>query len=245
MTNVPVLYLPGSLCDERVFADQLRDIDHPSQVADLTLDDTFAAMAARALRQAPDRFAIVGLSMGCIVAAEMAEVAPDRVAGLALFDFNLDAPGEEQNRTRRRWASDVRAGHFDRVIEEIAPAMTVSPDSNGALFVAMARAVGPGGFFRQNDALLVRHDRRPIVTNFAGPTLIGCGRHDPLCPPELHTELAAAVPDAQLMIAEQAGHLSTIDEPARLTSAIQGWLQMCNNHLSLSRRGNHYEHHNT
>ena len=36
--TMPVLFLPGSLCDERVFADQLREIDHPSAVADLTLD---------------------------------------------------------------------------------------------------------------------------------------------------------------------------------------------------------------
>ena len=51
--NVPVFFLPGSLCDERVFADQLRQIDQPSQVADLTLDDSFAAMASRVLREAP------------------------------------------------------------------------------------------------------------------------------------------------------------------------------------------------
>lgn len=228
--TMPVLFLPGSLCDERVFAEQLREIDHPSAVADLTLDDSITAMATRAMGEMPPQFAVVGLSMGGIVAAEIAELAPERVTGIALIDFNLDAPDEGQNRNRRRWAADVRAGHFARVVGEIAPAMSVSPEVHGPLIADMARAVGAAGFLRQNEALLVRHDRRPIVADFEGPVLIACGRHDQLCPPKLHADLAARVPDASLVIAEHAGHLSTIDQPAPLTGAIKSWLQMCNNH---------------
>jgi pimeloyl-ACP methyl ester carboxylesterase len=237
--NLPVLFLPGSLCDERVFADQLRDIDHPCTVADLTLDDSITAMATRALCEAPPQFAVVGLSLGAIIAAEIAHIAPERVAGMALIDFNLDAPDDQQNRTRRRWADDVRAGHFARVVDEIAPDMTISPEAHGPLIADMARTVGPEGFLKQNEALLDRHDRRPIVSSFQRPLLIACGRHDQPCPPRLHADLAARVPHAALVVAERAGHLSTIDQPARLTSAIESWLQMCNNHKPT--RGNCYE----
>lgn len=226
---MPVLFLPGSLCDERVFADQIRKIDHPSAVADLTLDASLTAMAVRAMSEAPPRFAVVGLSMGGIIAAEIAHLAPERVAGMALIDFNLDAPDEAQNRDRRRWAEDARAGRFARVVEEIGSKMSVSPEVHGPLIADMAGAVGPEGFLRQNDALLDRHDRRPIVESFEGPILIACGRHDQLCPPQLHADLAARATDACLVIAEHAGHLSTIDQPAPLTSAIKNWLQRCNN----------------
>ena len=64
MVTTPVIFLPGSLCDERVFADQLREIDQPCEVADLTLDDSIMVMATRVLREAPPRFALVGLSLG-------------------------------------------------------------------------------------------------------------------------------------------------------------------------------------
>ena len=228
--SMPVLFLPGSLCDERVFADQLHNINHHSAVADLTLDDSITAMAARALSEAPSHFAVVGLSLGGIIAAEIAQLAPERVTGMALIDFNLDAPDEAQNRDRRRWASDVRAGHFVRVVEEISPRMSLSPAVHGPLIADMAMTVGPAGFLRQNDALLDRYDRRPIVASFKGPVLIACGRHDRLCPPKLHTELAATAPGASLVIAEHAGHLSTIDQPALITRAIEDWLQICNNH---------------
>ena len=137
--TMPVLFLPGSLCDERVFADQLLRIDHPSAVADLTLDDSLTAMATRALSEAPPQFAVVGLSMGGIIAAEIARLARERVSGMALIDFNLDAPDEAQNQDRRRWAADVRAGHFARVVEEIGPKMSISPEVHGPLIADMAR----------------------------------------------------------------------------------------------------------
>lgn len=107
MVTTPVIFLPGSLCDERVFADQLREIDQPCEVADLTLDDSIMAMATRVLREAPPRFALVGLSLGGIVAAEIARLASERVQAMALIDTNLGAADDAQLRTRRRWATDV------------------------------------------------------------------------------------------------------------------------------------------
>lgn len=238
--SVPLVYLPGSLCDERVFADQLRAVEHPSQVADLTRDDSFAAMTDRVLADAPEQFAIVALSMGCIVAAELAHVAPERVVGMALFDFNLAAPDEAQNTARRRWGTEVRAGRFDAVVDEILPAMTTAPEIHGPLVADMARVVGPTGFLNQNDALLDRYDRRPIVSGFTKPLLIGCGRHDQLCRPQLHLDLAATVPGASVFIAENAGHLATLEQPAELTSAISSWLKVCKNQTP--RRGIQNEH---
>ena len=226
----PVVFLPGSLCDERVFDGQLRHIDQPWEVADLTLDDSITAMAGRVLQEAPDRFAVVGLSLGGIVAAEIAHLAPERVAGMALIDTNLDAPDDKQLRDRRRWGADVRAGHFTRVVESLVPALTTSPRTTGQLIVSMAMTVGAAGFLRQNNALLDRHDRRSIVERLECPLLIACGRADTLCPPSLHTDLAARSPHARLLVVEHAGHLSTIDQPDALTGAISDWLEMCNNH---------------
>ena len=45
-------------------------------------------MAARALENAPPRFAAVGLSMGGILAFEVCRQTPDRVTHLCLMDTN-------------------------------------------------------------------------------------------------------------------------------------------------------------
>ena len=235
MVTTPVIFLPGSLCDERVFADQLREIDQPCEVADLTLDDSIAAMAIRVLLAAPPRFALVGLSMGGIVASEIARVAPERVLAMALLDTNLGVADELQLRTRRRWASDVRSGRFAQVVEELVPALTISPEAHGPLIVEMATAVGPAGFLRQNEALLHRRDQQSIVSRFQGPILIACGSHDRLCSPRVHADLAARFAHARLLVVEQAGHLSSIDQPEALTSGLTDWLDDLNRNQTKRR----------
>ena len=104
--KLPVVFAPGSLCDARLFESQLQGLDAPCSVADLTLDDSIEAMARRLLRDAPLRFALVGLSLGGVVAAEVLALAPERVRGVALMDTHLDAPSAAQLETRRRWAAD-------------------------------------------------------------------------------------------------------------------------------------------
>lgn len=235
MVTTPVIFLPGSLCDERVFADQLREIDQPCEVADLTLDDSIAAMAIRVLRAAPPRFALVGLSMGGIVASEIARVAPERVLAMALLDTNLGVADDLQLRTRRRWASDVRSGRFAQVVEELVPALTISPEAHGPLIVEMATAVGPAGFLRQNEALIHRRDQLSVISRFQGPILIACGSHDRLCSPRVHADLAARFAHARLLVVEQAGHLSSIDQPVALTSGLTDWLDDLNRNQTKRR----------
>ncbi|MEO1307942.1 MAG: alpha/beta hydrolase, partial [Pseudomonadota bacterium] len=77
----PVLFLPGMMCDARLFWPQITALSptRSVQVAPLTGAASMGALAARVLDHAPRRFVLVGLSMGGIVAMEILRRAPDRV----------------------------------------------------------------------------------------------------------------------------------------------------------------------
>ena len=63
-----------------------------------------AALAAEVLADAPPRFALLGLSMGGILAMEIARQAPDRVERLALLDTNpfAETPSRHRRAAPRR-----------------------------------------------------------------------------------------------------------------------------------------------
>ena len=86
MTETLVL-VPGLNCTERLFEAQIAAFRHSWRciIADHTQDDTIEAIARRLLRQAPERFALAGLSMGGYVALEVMRIAPERVTRLALY----------------------------------------------------------------------------------------------------------------------------------------------------------------
>ena len=62
VSNLPLILVPGLLCSPRLFASQVEALGRDRQVivADHTRDDTMAAIAARILETAPERFALAG-----------------------------------------------------------------------------------------------------------------------------------------------------------------------------------------
>jgi proline iminopeptidase len=74
-----------------------------------------------------------------------------------------------------------------------------------------------GGFLRT-------YDLRPELPRITAPTLVIGGRHDWICAPEFSIEIAATVPNAQLIIFEQSGHSIRSDQPEDLLQAIRDFV---------------------
>ncbi|MFC3126712.1 alpha/beta fold hydrolase [Pseudoroseomonas globiformis] len=224
-----LLLLPGLLCDARLWRDTLALLDGTvaPHIADLTLDDTVHAMARRALQEAPDRFALAGLSMGGYVALEVMRQAPERVTHLALFDTSARPDNEDTARRRRGLMALSRRGQFKGVTPRLLPSL-LHPDAvDGPLsdeVRAMADRVGHEAFLRQQLAILQRPDSRPILPGIRQPALVAVGEADILTPPDLAEEMAAALPQATLARIRLAGHLPTMEQPEICAGLMREWL---------------------
>jgi pimeloyl-ACP methyl ester carboxylesterase len=70
-----------------------------------------------------------------------------------------------------------------------------------------------------------RVDSRPRLAAIRCPTLVVCGQDDALLPPDVHQELAAGIPGAQLTVIPECGHLAPLERPAETAAALRGWLR--------------------
>ncbi|MEL6437596.1 MAG: alpha/beta hydrolase, partial [Pseudomonadota bacterium] len=86
--TLPIVFLPGMMCDARLFEPQTAALSagHTVIHGRICHADTVQQLAADLLAQAPPRFALAGLSMGGIVAMDVVRQAPERVAKLCLMD---------------------------------------------------------------------------------------------------------------------------------------------------------------
>jgi pimeloyl-ACP methyl ester carboxylesterase len=218
------------LCDAALWrhqVDNLGDIADPV-VADMIQDDSFSAMARRALDAAPARFALAGLSMGGYVAQEIMRMAPERIERLALLDTSARADNEEQTARRRGLIELAQKGEFKGVSPRLLPTF-LHPDrlTDTELtdaVLAMAERVGRDAFLRQQKAIMARIDGREDLRRIKCPTLILCGAEDVLTPLKLHEEMAERIPDARLVVVPRCGHLSTMERPEEVTAALREWL---------------------
>ena len=228
--KIPLFLLPGLLCDETLWHRQVEgftDIAAPL-VADLTKDDSLAGMARRVLAQAPERFALAGLSMGGYVAQEIMREARERVVKLALLDTSARADTPEQTARRRGLLELSQKGEFKGVTPRLFPTWVHPARSEDAalleIVAGMAKHVGKDAFLRQQTAIMGRPDGREDLRRIGIPTLVLCGRQDAATPLPLHEEIAGLVPGAKLEVIEDCGHLSTLEKPVSVTAALRQWL---------------------
>jgi pimeloyl-ACP methyl ester carboxylesterase len=88
----------------------------------------------------------------------------------------------------------------------------------------MAERTGVEAYLRQQRAIISRPDFRPELPKIKCLTLVLCGRQDQLTPPECSEEMAAAIPQAKLLVVEECGHLSTLERPDEVNAAMRAWL---------------------
>jgi pimeloyl-ACP methyl ester carboxylesterase len=198
------------------------------RVADTLQDPRLPAMAERLLASAPSRFALAGVSMGGMVALEVMRIAPDRVTHLALFDTTA-RPDTRAQRAYRHLGNLVVSlmPSYDRLSERFLP-MMVHPSNIDAVrldMIAMARAVGPKTYVRQNRAVIARRDLRKAVAAIKVPTAVVVGRDDDMTPIALSAEIQAAVPNATLDVIAECGHLPPIEKPQATAALLAGLLK--------------------
>ncbi|ETX26634.1 alpha/beta hydrolase [Roseivivax isoporae LMG 25204] len=219
------------MCDARLFGPQIAALSGTRAIhcAPIGGHDTTAALAAEVLAHAPPRFALAGLSMGGIVAMEIAAQAPGRLAGIALLDTNPLAEAPPVQAMRGPQMEKVRTGGLVQVMrDELKPRYLADGPRRREILdlcMAMALALGPEVFCRQSLALRDRPDRQETLRALDVPALILCGRHDALCPVARHDLMHALMPHATLEIVEDAGHLPTLERPDATTEALHRWLE--------------------
>lgn len=228
--KLPLVLLPGLLCDRALWEPQLAGLADIADmiVGDLTQSDTMAGMAEDVLRLAPPRFALAGLSMGGYVSQEIMRRAPERVERLALLDTSARPDRPEQTRDRQELINLAQQGRFKGVTPVLLPRWVHPSRAEDPVIVRtvtdMTQRVGGDAFIRQQTAIMGRPDSRPSLARICCPTLVLCGREDAATPVELHREMAADIAGARLVIVPECGHLSTIERPEAVNDALRRWL---------------------
>jgi 3-oxoadipate enol-lactonase len=174
------------------------------------------------------RAVFVGLSWGGMVSMRMAVQHPDKVAALALLDTSAD-PETTADRVRYRLliAFARRYGVPPAITQrEAAPKMFSDaflkgrPDEAES-YLRAARGWDRDGIARACLAVLVK--RKPFADKLAkirAPALVICGTEDRATPVEKSQAIASAVQGARLVLIEGAGHMSAIEQPAKINEAL-------------------------
>jgi pimeloyl-ACP methyl ester carboxylesterase len=229
--TLPTVLVGGLNCSARLYSEQIPALWQfgPVVVADHRRDDSMAAMARRILAAAPQRFALVGLSMGGYIAFEILRQAASRVAKLALLDTGARGEVPERTAQRKPLMELARTGRFAEILDSQYPTLVHRSRHGDAALKAIVRVMneetGADAYLRQQQAIIKRPDSRPGLAAIACPTLVLVGDSDEPTPPELAREMAAAIRGSRLVVVPDCGHLSTLERPQAVNAALVEWMR--------------------
>ncbi len=228
----PLVFLPGMMCDVRLFAPQIAAFspDRVVMFVPLMGEATISGLARRVLEQSPPRFALAGLSLGGIVAMEIIRQAPDRVQRLALMDTNPLADPPEMDTVRALQAERVRYGELRAVMrDEMKPNYLANGPDKGRILdlcMDMAEELGSDVFRDQSHAVRHRPDQCDTLRKINVPSLVLCGEEDRLCPVERHELMHDLIAGSRLAVIAGAGHMPTLEQPEKTNEELRHWLRM-------------------
>ncbi len=198
-------------------------LDAPFTIADLA-GDTAGLLDALAL----DSAHVLGISMGGMVAQELALAHPERVRTLALGCTYCGGPGSSlaSPAVGLRLVESLRSG--DRALAlrtgwEICVSPRFRDDASlyeAYLARASARPVAREVIMAQMQAIAA-HDTSARLSGLGMPTLIVHGTADDLIPVQNAHVLAGHLPAAHLELLDDAGHLFFWEEPLRSAELVR------------------------
>ncbi|MHB8203040.1 MAG: alpha/beta fold hydrolase [Desulfomonilaceae bacterium] len=195
--------------------------------------DTLDLMDALELKQAY----VMGLSMGGMIAQELAMNCPDRVKGLVLVCTHCGGHA-------RIGSTPEVAELFKEMILENTPESKVKAATT--LFykdtlrnspeiptyyseVSLKNPAKTEILIKQWEAVQ-QHDTFDRLPQITAPTLVVTGTEDLLIPPENSRILAERIPNAELKVIPHAGHQVLIEQAAACNEAILDFLKRCEAH---------------
>jgi len=233
MRNIPLILVPGLLCDDALWEFQVAALDKiaTGMITDRHMyNDSIGKIAEAIVDQAPSRFALAGLSMGGYIALEICRKYGDRVDRLALVDTSARAETTEQTERRKNLMALCRQGKFTDVVELLCSVLVHPGRLNDTVLkrqiADMAHRMGPEVFFRQQRAIIDRPDQVANLSKITCPTIVVCGKQDQITPVECSEEMAAHIKTSELAIIPDCGHMSTMEKPEEVSSALHYWLTL-------------------
>jgi len=176
-----------------------------------------------------DRAVVGGLSMGGYVALAFYQLFPHRVEKLLLADTRAQADTKEAKVTRAEQVEQILAEGMAGIVNAMLPKL-LSPEtvSKRPEIVKRLREMmmhtNPEGAAAALRGMAEREDQTERLSQVNVPTLIVVGKEDPITPVADSEKMHDGIAGSQLVVIENASHVSNIEQPEQFNRALQEFL---------------------
>jgi pimeloyl-ACP methyl ester carboxylesterase len=225
VSNVlPRLLIPGSLCDARLFESMCSHWPNGRHrvVADLHTLKNPTDWCQLQLEGMPERFDVVGFSLGGLLAQSMLRLAPQRIRALVLLASSADPAGpthaERWQAHQSQWQQIGPRALAQAMSQQASPRLSQAQQQ---LVQEMAERTPESAFQAQGEFNASRPSGLPVLSECPVALCLISGALDPWCTPAVQQRIQQARPDAVHRVLPDAGHYLPLEAPAEVAQATE------------------------
>ena len=202
-------------------------VTDPFTITELA-DDAAALIAALGWEAAH----VVGISMGGMVAQELALRHPDRIRTLTLGCTYAGGEGSAltSSQVSTKLAEAMMAGDPDRAIAtayevNVSPGYGADKSAYGTFYEMATALPTPVPVIMLQMQAIAAHNTLDRLHEISAPTLVIHGTVDEMLPYSNAVLIASKIPDAELATLEGVGHMFWWEQPERSAAAIRSLVE--------------------
>ena len=225
-----IVLMPGMMCTQDVFSHQINMLESFFNVIVVEFNEhrDIELGVKNLASNLPNKFHLLGHSMGGIIAMELVKQHSKRVLSLALLNTNPYEEKEELKDKRNKTLKELdaldlislmRSDYISRYFPDDCR------DKNKLIqqCVDMASKLDKKVFYNQSVALRDRKDQTFILENLNCKTLIICGERDEMCPVSYHSNMNKMIKSSDLIVLEDVGHMPMLECPQKLNNYLKNF----------------------
>jgi 3-oxoadipate enol-lactonase len=198
-------------------------LEGPVTIAQLA-QDAVGLLAALEIESAH----VLGISMGGMVAQELALNHPERVRALALGCTYCGGEGSAvaSEEVMRRLAEGMMSGDRERALRtgwevNVSPEFAANDEAYARFREIGLRRAVPVEVIMEQMRAITEHDTSARLPEIALPTLVIHGTLDQMLPVQNGHMIAGLIPDSHLEIFDEVGHLFFWEQPQRSAELVR------------------------
>jgi pimeloyl-ACP methyl ester carboxylesterase len=224
--NATIVFIPGTLCDERIWAQQAAALSHRflTPIVDIRTCRNLEEMLARIDQIPAGRFHLAGFSMGGYLAQLFALRAPERVESLALVAADTGPLSEKTRAFRARTIDLLSRAKFkgmnpNELQKYVHPDSLANPQVTETI-LAMSATYSSEQYIDQMRATIDRQDVSAELDALKLSTLIVAGEDDRVVRVEELKELHAQLSGSEFLSLPRCGHYVPLEKAEELTARL-------------------------
>lgn len=228
MTNREVFFLPGTMCDERLWHPLWAKLDARIKTCPIPLEKkadipSMLHLMERSLGSTPSH--IVAFSMGAYVALNFALSFPSQIQSMVLIGGSAMGLKEEEMRLRRNTLNYLKSNPY-RGISSLRIKKFVAPENHGQKEIfetirTMDRDLGQQTLENQLLSTLERPSLVEDLGKLRCPVLLVRGAQDQFVESTALKRMNEALSNVRMETLDQCGHMVPLEKPKALAQLLE------------------------